>query len=109
MLAFVTHALTPICVNIEQAIKRDLILDADKPEYFAKFAMGGLLRGDMRSRFEAYQIGVNTEILNPNEVRNWEDLNPYVGGDDYRTRTSTVKQPADTGGNKNADEVSKPA
>lgn len=92
MLAFVTHALTPLLVNAEQAIKRDLLTDEEKGHYYPKFSMAGLLRGDMQSRFTAYQIAVNTEIMNPNEVRDLEDWNPYDGGDAYRTRTSTVKQ-----------------
>ena len=92
MLAFVTHALTPLVVNIEQAIKRDLLTPEEQGRYYAKFSMAGLLRGDMEARFTAYQIGVNTEILNPNEVRDLEDLNPYPGGEVYRTRTSTVKE-----------------
>jgi len=93
MLAFVTHALTPLVVNIEQAIKRDLISSADKKEHYAKFSMGGLLRGDMKSRFEAYGIGIDKEIYCPNEVRDMEDMNPYEGGDEYRTRTSSIKEP----------------
>jgi hypothetical protein len=32
-------------------------------------------------------------MLNPNEARELEDRNPYAGGDEYRTRTSTVKEP----------------
>lgn len=97
MLAFVTHALTPIVVNIEKAIYRDLLTEEEKSRYYAKFNMAGLLRGDMKSRYEAYQIGINAEILNPNNCREWEDLNPYYpGGEEYRSRTSTVKQPEKT-------------
>jgi HK97 family phage portal protein len=94
MITFVTHALTPIVVNIEKAIYRDLLLDSEKDKNYAKFSMSGLLRGDMESRFKAYQIAINTEILNPNEVRSLEDLNPYPEGEEYRVRTSTVKQDA---------------
>lgn len=91
-LQYVTYALTPLLVNIEKAIKRDLIMEEEKKTHYAKFSVGGLLRGDMKARFEAYQIGINTEILNPNTCRDWEDLNAYEGGNEYRVRTSTVKQ-----------------
>jgi len=92
MLAFVTHALTPIVVNIEQAIKRDLLTEPEKKKYYPKFAMAGLLRGDMKSRFDAYAIAIDKEIYNPNEARAMEDMNPYIGGEIYRTRTSTTKK-----------------
>lgn len=95
VLSFVTHTLTPIVVNIEKSIYRDLLTEAEKERYYAKFSMSGLLRGDIKSRFESYQIGINTEILNPNTCREWEDLNPYDGGDEYRVRTSTVKEDPD--------------
>lgn len=91
-LQYVTYALTPLLVNIEKAIRRDLLTDEEKKKYYAKFSVGGLLRGDMKARFEAYQIGINTEILNPNTCRDWEDLNAYEGGNEYRTRTSTIKE-----------------
>ncbi|MHB8110513.1 MAG: phage portal protein [Syntrophorhabdaceae bacterium] len=92
MLSFVVHSLMPILVNIEKAIRRDLLTPEEKKRDYAKFAVGGLLRGDFKARMEGYQIGVNSEIFSPNECRDWEDLNPYEGGDEYRTRTSTVKE-----------------
>lgn len=91
-LQYVSYALTPLIVNIEKAVRRDLLTDEEKKRYYAKFSVGGLLRGDMKARFEAYQIAINTEILNPNTCRDWEDLNAYEGGDEYRVRTSTIKQ-----------------
>lgn len=94
-LQFVTYALMPRLVNIERGISRDCLTVEEKKIYYPKFSAAGLLRGDMKSRFDAYQVGINTEMLSPNEARGWEDLNPYDGGDEFRTRTSTVKQ---TGG-----------
>lgn len=92
-LSYIVYALTPWLANIEKAIWRDLLSPEDQQKYFAKFSVGALLRGSMQERAEFYQTLVNTEIMNPNECRDLEDLNPYPGGDDYRTRTSTVKQP----------------
>lgn len=93
-LAYVIYALTPRLVNIEKAIYRDLLTEEEKKTLYAKFSVGGLLRGDMKSRFEAYAVGIEEEILNPNEVRDLEDLNPYEGGDEYRTRKTAQAKPA---------------
>lgn len=91
-LEYVKYALTPRLVNIEMAIYRDLLTESQKENYFAKFSTGGLLRGDTAARTAYYQGMVNIEAMNPNEVRELEDMNPYEGGNEYRTRTSSVKE-----------------
>lgn len=75
----------------EAAIRRDLLTVEERKRYYAKFGMEGLLRGSMKDRAEFYQMMVNAEIYNPNECRELEDRNPYEGGSEYRTRTSTTK------------------
>jgi HK97 family phage portal protein len=89
---FVDLTIAPIAVNFENAVDRDCLILKDQTDYFTKFNVNSLLRGNITERFAAYQVGVNTEILNPNQCRELEDLNPYEGGDEYRTRTSTIKE-----------------
>ena len=91
MLAFSIYGVAPDCRNYEQAVRRDLLTNEEKKKYFAKFNINALLRGDFKTRMEGYQIGINCEMMSPNEARELEDMNPYTGGDEYRTRTSTVK------------------
>jgi HK97 family phage portal protein len=93
-IAFVQYALMPCVVNIEQAIYRDLLNAEEKKTYYAKFEPKALLRGSFKEQMEAFQIGVNTEIYSPNDVREMLEMNPYVGGNEYRTRTSSMKEPA---------------
>lgn len=101
-LEYVKYALTPRLVNIEMAIYRDLLTEEQKENYFAKFSTGGLLRGDTAARTAYYQGMVNIEAMNPNEVRELEDMNPYEGGNEYRTRTSSVKE--QKGGDKEGEQ-----
>ncbi|MBR1895497.1 MAG: phage portal protein, partial [Pyramidobacter sp.] len=56
-----------------------------EPDLTVKFNLEGLLRGDIKSRYEAYQIGINNGFLSPNEARAKEDLNPREGGDEFMT------------------------
>ncbi len=98
MISYSVYGVTPDVVNYEKAIRRDLLTPEERKRYYAKFSIDGLLRGDFKTRMEGFQIGVNTEIINPNEARELLDMNPYEGGDEYRTRTSTVKQAAEAGG-----------
>ena len=80
-LEFVTYTLLPWIMRWRQAIRRDLI--RDKKRYFADFKIEILLRGDLKSRFEAYQIAIQNGILNPNECRELENRNPRDRGDDF--------------------------
>jgi len=88
----------PWIVSIEKAISRDLVPEAQKKTHYAKFVAQGLQRGSFKEQMDSFAIAIDKEILNPNECREMLDLNPYEGGDEYRTRTSTTNQDEDTGG-----------
>lgn len=80
-LEFVVDTMVPWCVRWEQAIRRDLIGDT---RFFAKHTLAGLLRGDTKSRHEAYALAIQWGWMSPNEARRLEDMNPYAGGDLYQ-------------------------
>jgi HK97 family phage portal protein len=92
-ISFVIYALLPWLVSIEKAIYRDLLSPEERKIYYAKFQARGLQRGSFSEQMTAFQTAINTEIMNPNECRELLDMNPYEGGEVYRTRTSTVKEP----------------
>ena len=48
-----------------------------------KHNFGALLRGDLKSRYEAYRIARETGTLNANEIRALEERNPIPDGDVY--------------------------
>ncbi len=83
-IGFVTRTILPWVKRWEAAIQKDLVPESE-PELIVKFNMEGLLRGDVKSRYEAYQIGINNGFMSPNEAREKEDLNPREGGDEYMT------------------------
>ena len=99
-LEFVKFCLLPRLINIEKAVRRDLLSPEEKKSYYLKFNVAGLERADLKSRYEAYQMGINGEFICPNEAREDEDRDPYPGGNEFRTRTSTVKEPKKGGDNK---------
>ncbi len=66
----------------EQAIARDLIVDSGG-DFIPEFNVAGLLRGDLKSRYDAYAIGRQWGWLSVNEVRALENLNPIEGGEAY--------------------------
>jgi HK97 family phage portal protein len=64
-------ALLPWIVRIEAAISALLF----NPRYM-KFNVNGFLRGDLKTRFESYAIGIQNAFLEPNEAREFEDWSP---------------------------------
>lgn len=81
-LEFLTDTLLPWARRIEQAISRDLIGIGDR-SLFAEFLVDGILRGDIKSRYDAYKTAIMYGIMSPNEVRERENLNPREGGDEF--------------------------
>jgi HK97 family phage portal protein len=79
MLSFVQHTIRPWLVRIEQSIHANLFTAKDI--YYPEFVIEGLLRGDLKSRYEAYAQGINWGWLSPNEVREKENMNARDNGD----------------------------
>lgn len=75
-IGFVTYTLRPWLTAIEQALSRLL-----PRGQFAKFNIDGLLRGDVKTRWEAYNLGRNTGVYSVNDIRALEDLPPVEDGD----------------------------
>ncbi len=74
-IGFVTYTLKPWLDRIEAAVNR-----VTPRGQFTKFNVNGLLRGDVKGRYEAYRIAVDGGWRNPDEIRALEDLPPIPGG-----------------------------
>ncbi len=82
-LAFAKHSLRPWLTNIEQRSQMTLLNSGERRTYRCVHDLTDLLRGDMPSRYTAYQSAVSSGVLSPNDCRRRENLNPYKGGDVY--------------------------
>ena len=85
-LEFVKYTLEPWIIRWEQSLNRALLSETEKPDYFVKFNVDGLLRGDYQSRMNGYAIGIQNGFMSPNDVRTLEclDLIPdELGGNKY--------------------------
>ena len=91
---FVMHTIMPWLVRIEQAIIKDVLIEEEQDNYFPKFNVDGLMRGDYKSRMDGYAVGFANGFLSPNDIRRLEnmDLIPAEeGGDDYYLNGSYTK------------------
>jgi HK97 family phage portal protein len=85
-IEFVTDCIRPRAVRWERRIANDLIEPLelnDGQEYFGEFLLDGLLRGDIKSRYEAYGIARTNGWFSVNDIRRKENENPIKGGDEY--------------------------
>lgn len=94
-MGFVNYSLVPYLTRIEQRINIGLVSKEKRGQFYAKFNVGALLRGDMKSRYESYATGINWGILSPNECRDLEERNPREGGDVYLTPMNMTTKPQD--------------
>jgi HK97 family phage portal protein len=81
-LEFVITCVRSWAIRWESELNRKLLKHSERQSHFFKFLLDGLLRGDTKSRFEAYNLGRNMGIYSTNEIREKEDLNPVDHGDD---------------------------
>jgi HK97 family phage portal protein len=85
-LEFVKYTLDPWVARWEQTIKKSLLTDEEKKNYFVSFNVDGLLRGDYVSRMSGYATGIQNGFLSPNDVRQLENMNlipDELGGNRY--------------------------
>ncbi|MED1642152.1 phage portal protein [Brevibacillus agri] len=88
---FYTDTLQPILTMYEQELTYKLLLhDEIRDGYFFRFNADAILRSDIKTRYEAYRIGVQGGFLAPNEARAKEELPPLEGGDQLLVNGSMV-------------------
>ena len=85
-LEFVKYTLDPWVVRWEQSIARSLLSENEKKQYFVKFNLEGLLRGDYASRMSGYATARQNGWMSANDIRELENLDRIPadeGGDLY--------------------------
>lgn len=80
-LDLIIYSLMPWIVRWERAMQRQLLFEPEKAKYRFKFNVMGLLRGDQAARAAFYKAGFDMGVFSPNDIREYEDLNPVEGGD----------------------------
>ena len=93
-LEFVKYTLDPWVLRWEQNLSRALLKPDEKGEYFIKFNVDGLLRGDYQSRMNGYAIGRQNGWMSANDIRKLENLDcipKEEGGDLYLINGNMTK------------------
>lgn len=90
-IEFVNDCLMPWVTNWEQEINRKFF--GAEEDFYVKFNLNVLLRGDAKSRALFYRTMVFTGIMTPNEARALEDLPPLPGGDERMIPLNMTQDP----------------
>jgi HK97 family phage portal protein len=80
MVSFEKFTIAPWLRRIEGAIERDVL--PEDGDLYAEFLVEGLLRGDITSRYAAYEVAIRNRWMTPEEVRMKENLGPMPESED---------------------------
>ncbi len=111
---FIKTEVMPILSAIEYALNRDLLLEKEKKSFYFVFDTKQITKGDIKTRFEAYKTALDSNLMQIDECRYMEDLEPLglnfikLGLQDvlfnpqtkevYTPNTNKVTNISDTGG-----------
>ena len=93
-LEFVKYTLDPWVCRWEQSMQRALLNPDEKKQYFFKFNVDGLLRGDYQNRMNGYAVGRQNGWMSANDIRELENLDRIPeeeGGDLYLINGNMTK------------------
>ena len=93
-LEFVKYTLDPWVCRWEQSMVRSLLTPEEKKQYFIKFNVDGLLRGDYQSRMNGYATARQNGWMSANDIRELENLDRIpeeLGGNLYLINGNMTK------------------
>lgn len=79
-LALVIFTLTPIVTQVEQAMNVTFFNERERQQYYVKFDLKGLLRGNLQARATFYTQMLDRGVFNADDVLALEDMNPQPDG-----------------------------
>ena len=85
-LFFRQHTIQPYVEMLEDHFQ--LLLE--NPNTFIKFNMSSIVRADLASRYNAYNVALLAGFMSVNDVRSFEDLHPVEDGDQYRVPLQNI-------------------
>lgn len=82
-IEFYNDCLRPRAEHFKEELNRKLFLESERAEYYIDIDFHGLLRADTAARKDFYNAMFNIGVLSSNDIREFEDLPAYEGGDKY--------------------------
>jgi HK97 family phage portal protein len=94
--SFARDAIVPLATNIQQEFDRKLFFEDERAIQTTQFNTDDITKGDMKTRYEAHNTGIQAGFLTPKEVREAEgwptEGNPELEGFFMNGTMRPVKQ-----------------
>lgn len=90
---FLQLCLEPWLRALESALRRALFSKEDRKKYAIRFDRDDFTNVDLTARATAISSLVSSRVINPNTAREWLDLPPYDGGEEYANPNTGASQP----------------
>ena len=90
---FLMLCLEPWLLALESAFRRALFRGEDRKRFAVRFERDDFSKVDLAVLATAINSLVASRVLNPNTAREWLDLPPYEGGEDYANPNTGASQP----------------
>ena len=71
-----TVACMPVIADIQCSLNRDLLLESEKDSCYFAIDTKEMTKGDIKTRYEAYKLGIDANFIQPDEARYMEDMKP---------------------------------
>ncbi len=71
-----TMACMPVIADIQCSLNRDWLLESEKGSYYFAIDTKEMTKGDIKTRYEAYKLGIDANFIQPDEARYMEDMKP---------------------------------
>jgi HK97 family phage portal protein len=81
-IGFVVYVIRAWLELIEQRMQKMLLLPRERGRFCIEHNVAGLLRGDFKTRIEAYALMIQWSIATPNQIRRLENWPAVAGGDE---------------------------
>lgn len=75
-ISAVRTAVLPVVERFQAALNRAMLREEEKPQKYFVLDTAELLKGDMLTRYQAYEIALRNNFMQLNDVRYAEDLPP---------------------------------
>lgn len=79
-IGFVVYTLNDWIRTWEESLKRDCLHESEWEQLDWRYNVNGLLRGDVKARWEGYVKGLQWGVYSPDDVLAMEDRNPRADG-----------------------------
>ena len=91
-IEFVSDCIVPWVAMLEHEANAKLLGRNQRGNQYTKFNVNALVRGDIKTRMEAYAVARRNGWMSANDIRELEDLNPLPEGqgDDYLVESNLI-------------------